>query len=513
MGILQGNQSMVTDGLVLALDAASRLSFDSNLPSGTVTGVQTSYTTEGTYEFIVPEGVTQISAVCIGGGGAGGAFSVAEEGGGGGGGGGLSYGTITVTPDEDLDVVVGEGGECPDSTSDGTAGGDTYIARTGQAVLLMGEGGDGGEAGTLSGEGGEGGASSGSARIGGGAGGDGGSGGSTAGGGGGAAGYSGNGGYGSNGTGGDGAGGGGGGGGGPGSEFTRGAGGGVGLLGEHDPVENGEGAPAGENCKGGGGSGGTGGVGYGANKYGGGGAGSKMISGSGGEDGAIGGVRIVYSTANLSTQVYPLKSNVQTDHPVNTGNTKWKYMGYGGLDSFATLKSGVTWSNGEFDFNGTTSYVELSGTSSLNYPITTSVTLSLFVKFDSVGALKGLITKNRSTSTQLGLWLNASSKLIFSANGSDLEGSTTLTTGTWYNLVGVQYYNNRKIYVNGVLDGTKTSSFGTTPSGSENWMLGQATGVTEFLDGKITNASIYNRALTATEVLQNYNTHKGRFGL
>ena len=84
----------------------------------------------------------------------------------------------------------------------------------------------------------------------------------------------------------------------------------------------------------------------------------------------------------------------------------------------------------------------------------------------------------------------------------------------WYNLVGVQLSNiSRKIYINGVLDGTKTSSFGTASSGSENWMLGQATGVTEFFDGKITNAAIYNRALTAAEVLQNFNTHKGRFGL
>ena len=33
------------------------------------------------------------------------------------------------------------------------------------------------------------------------------------------------------------------------------------------------------------------------------------------------------------------------------------------------------------------------------------------------------------------------------------------------------------------------------------------------MDGDIAIVQIYNRALTATEVAQNYRTHKGRFGL
>jgi hypothetical protein len=37
--------------------------------------------------------------------------------------------------------------------------------------------------------------------------------------------------------------------------------------------------------------------------------------------------------------------------------------------------------------------------------------------------------------------------------------------------------------------------------------------VTSFIDAKISTTQIYNRALSATEVLQNYNAQKGRFGL
>ena len=39
------------------------------------------------------------------------------------------------------------------------------------------------------------------------------------------------------------------------------------------------------------------------------------------------------------------------------------------------------------------------------------------------------------------------------------------------------------------------------------------TGDTQYLNGQIAQASIYNRALSATEVLQNFNAQKARFGL
>ena len=520
MGILHGNQKMVNAGLVVCLDAANINSYNIKR-GGPAIDAQSLYTTPGTHTFEVPVGVTSISAVCVGGGGAGGPSASGEDGGGGGGG-GLSYGTIAVTPLEDLTVIVGEGGATPSSTSDGTAGGDSQLKRS-STILLEGEGGGGGEYpadGEAAGEKGLGGGSSGTGRTGGGTGGNGGVGGGGGGGGGGAAGYSGDGGTGQNypgaGAGEDGAGGGGGGAGsnGPSDNSTQ-DGGGVGVIGESDPVANGEGGDAYED--GFPGSDGSG------KSYGGGGGGAYRHGGGAayGAIGADGAVRIVYHPDDTS-RVYPLKSNVQ-DAIYYGDSTKWNYLEFNRLGTgpgtwapgnrFATL-NGPTFDTNYFDFDGTDDYVELTGTTNFNYPITTNVTLSVFVKFDTVGALKGLITKNRSTSTQLGLWLNASSKLSFSANGSDLAGSTSLTTGTWYNLVGVQLSSiSRKVYINGVLDGTKTSSFGTTPSGSENWMIGQATGVTEFLDGQIANATIYNKALTAAEVLQNYNAHKGRFGL
>lgn len=165
---------------------------------------QISYTTPGTYSYVVPAGVTTVSAVAVGGGG-GGASNSALNGvsGGGGGGGALHWRTFTVTPGETLTVVVGSFGfgGFGVGLNDGSAGGDSYIRRSSTDLVFAGGGARGAfnSAGTTAAGG-----VSGFSTLGGG-GGNGGSGGggstsSTSGGGGGAGGYSGNGGNGSTGT-------------------------------------------------------------------------------------------------------------------------------------------------------------------------------------------------------------------------------------------------------------------------------------------------------------------------
>ena len=158
----------------------------------------------GTYSLVVPNGVYQVSALAIGGGGgAGGSASGSVFASAGGGGGALSYSNnLVVTPGETLTLVVGTGGDAGLAAggTNGTSGGDSYIAR-GATNLVLAKGGSFGIAGGSTS--GIGGGAGGSAASGVGntkySGGDGGNRGAPAGGGGGgAAGYSGNGGAGNN---------------------------------------------------------------------------------------------------------------------------------------------------------------------------------------------------------------------------------------------------------------------------------------------------------------------------
>jgi hypothetical protein len=72
--------------------------------------------------------------------------------------------------------------------------------------------------------------------------------------------------------------------------------------------------------------------------------------------------------------------------------------------------------------------------------------------------------------------------------------------------------SNAYIYLNGVLAATKGSGFTYTGTGPLI-VARQGELASEYYDGKIGNIFIYNRALSAAEVLQNYNATKGRFGL
>lgn len=96
-------------------------------------------------------------------------------------------------------------------------------------------------------------------------------------------------------------------------------------------------------------------------------------------------------------------------------------------------------------------------------------------------------------------------------------------TGEWYYISVTHQGTQSNIFVNGV----KTNGPSTMPiintsypgGGSSFRMIGCYGGnIPEFpesrhLNGRINNVLIYNRALTSSEVLQNYNATKGRFNL
>ena len=98
------------------------------------------------------------------------------------------------------------------------------------------------------------------------------------------------------------------------------------------------------------------------------------------------------------------------------------------------------------------------------------------------------------------------------------ESTTPLSLNTWYHLVGVREGGNLKVYLNSALN-MSTNPVGFTSSSVINNVpartirLGNS-GLNRF-HTKVDNSQlrIYNKALSATEVLQNYNATKTRYGL
>ena len=86
---------------------------------------------------------------------------------------------------------------------------------------------------------------------------------------------------------------------------------------------------------------------------------------------------------------------------------------------------------------------------------------------------------------------------------------TALSVGVW-NHIAFDVNSSTDVvntYINGVLD--------KTASGSETYTTGFEklgwNGGSHYLGGDMAHVAFYNRQLSATEVLQNYNAMKGRF--
>lgn len=101
-------------------------------------------------------------------------------------------------------------------------------------------------------------------------------------------------------------------------------------------------------------------------------------------------------------------------------------------------------------------------------------------------------------------------------------GSTTTSAfvnNNWYHVVGtINRTTFSRLYINGVnlvsnaISSAAVAGLTITPNISDA-SIGKGGGLPFYAGCRISIARIYNRALTATEVLQNYNATKSRFGL
>jgi len=91
----------------------------------------------------------------------------------------------------------------------------------------------------------------------------------------------------------------------------------------------------------------------------------------------------------------------------------------------------------------------------------------------------------------------------------------SLSAGVWYNIVFNYESSQYNIYINNTLKSTTIgSSTGNVPliTDPDFIYLNSVEGTSDYLDSSLSTCMIYNRALTAAEMLQNYNATKGRFG-
>jgi hypothetical protein len=94
------------------------------------------------------------------------------------------------------------------------------------------------------------------------------------------------------------------------------------------------------------------------------------------------------------------------------------------------------------------------------------------------------------------------------------SNSEPMVTGTWYHVAVVRSGASLTGYRNGVAKFTRSDLSTTALFDSPEFLqFGSTNNSFAWLDGKLGGIRFYNRALSATELLQNFNAHKTRYGL
>ena len=194
-----------------------------------------------------------------------------------------------------------------------------------------------------------------------------------------------------------------------------------------------------------------------------------------------------------------------TDYYATTGTAKTRgsviSSGIGTLTG--TLTNGVGYDNvngGYFDFDGTNDYIDCGNPSISSGKITVNAWVKL-----NVSKVQHIVDSSNNS------WHLAilSSNTPYFWNGTTFHTTgNKLTNGVWYMLTGVQG-TTLDIYVNGILNSTISTS-PNIPTNNINLGRWQNDG-SRLFNGNIAQVSIYNRALTASEIQQNFNATKSRF--
>jgi hypothetical protein len=204
-----------------------------------------------------------------------------------------------------------------------------------------------------------------------------------------------------------------------------------------------------------------------------------------------------------------------------SGSTTWNDISRGGNNG--TLVNGPTFntgSGGNIVFDGVNDYVSTLyfGNDTGNYTFSVWYNPLSFVNTNPLN--RGRDGSGNGWSLLLGS--DNSSGNRYRAGVVKTDGGTVgyMTYSTnpmilnqWVQLTGIWISGNSiNLYVNGVFN-SSVSVLGTVlRTSTDGWILGSIT-TTLYSKQQIAQTSIYNRALSQQEVLQNYNATKTRFGL
>lgn len=197
-----------------------------------------------------------------------------------------------------------------------------------------------------------------------------------------------------------------------------------------------------------------------------------------------------------------------------------------------TLTNGPTYNSGNggyLSFDGTNDYINIiPSTTSFTYnrssftvggwtymaSLPTSFYGVILSKWNTGGGNDNEFILNTDDGNKFLFAVDLDDSLTPNSQSNDFVLSTTvIVANTWYYVVGTFENGLTKIYVNGILESSIQSSFTTVKTNLNSSLDIGRFGTTFYSTGRRGVVHFYNRALSVTEVLYNFNALRGRYGI
>ena len=207
------------------------------------------------------------------------------------------------------------------------------------------------------------------------------------------------------------------------------------------------------------------------------------------------------------------ESGYPTGNADMTGNVLLLHMNeesgtivdYSGEGNNGTTYGGVTYgAEGKFntalEFDGVDDYVEVPDSDSLD--ITDEITIETWIKLKNTGK-NYIVDKFHEWGLKVTDYKQTVTFFIADQSPVDFVTTETISLNTWTHIVASYDGTNRRIYFNGVEVKSDTPS-GSIGTSTGSLFIGNYGGGGFSFDGKIDEVRIYNRALSAEEILDHY---------
>ena len=199
------------------------------------------------------------------------------------------------------------------------------------------------------------------------------------------------------------------------------------------------------------------------------------------------------------------------------GDISWRDLS--GKYNNGELTNGATYISGSIHFDGIDDYISGTLSSTLYVGLNSNVTIETFLYPYGLTNSPRIFNLGRSGNAfNYGMRIGNTGILKSNNSLSDSDLGGTVSVNNWNHLTITFTPQGSTGYLNGYIIGTNSVTTGSVDLSYINWVIGRRaydgiSGASEFFNGKIGLFKIYKRSLSPSEILQNYNALKSRFGL